>query len=195
MSSMFDADTLEDALGMLGQLLLDRGHRFEVVAVGGGGLLLIGLIDRPTKDLDLVALRDAGTLTSASELPRPLAEAVEDVARVLDLAPDWVNGGPTSLLRFGLPEGFLDRVERREYGGLVISLASRFDQIHFKLYAAADDRPGGKHHVDLKRLRPTHDELRAAASWTRTHDPSEGFAIMLAGVLRAFGLDEEVGRE
>ena len=176
---------------MLGQLLLDRGHHFEVVAVGGGGLLLIGLIDRPTKDLDLVALRDAGVLLPASELPPPLAEAAEDVARVLDLAPNWMNGGPTSLLRFGLPEGFLERVERREYGGLVILLASRFDQIHFKLYAAADDRPGGKHHVDLQRLRPTHDELRAAAAWTRTHDASEGFAIMLGGVLRTFGLDDE----
>ncbi len=163
------------------------------MAVGGGGLLLIGLIDRPTKDLDLVALRDADMLVPASKLPQPLAEAVEDVARVLDLAPDWINGGPASLLRFGLPDGFLDRVERRTYGGLEISLASRFDQIHFKLYAAADDRPGGKHHVDLQRLRPTHDELRAAASWTRTHDPSEGFALMLSGVLRAFGLDDEVG--
>lgn len=178
---------------MLGQLLLDRGHRFEVVAVGGGGLLLIGLIDRPTKDLDLVALRDVGVLVPATVLPPPLAEAAEDVARVLDLAPGWMNGGPTSLLRFGLPEGFLDRLERREYGGLVILLASRFDQIHFKLYAAADDRPGGKHHVDLQRLRPTHDELRAAASWTRTHDPSEGFAIMLGGVLCTFGLADEGG--
>jgi hypothetical protein len=188
---MFDVGTLEEALNLLGQLLLDRGHRFEVVAIGGGGLLLIGLIDRPTKDLDLVALRTGNSLAPVGILPGALAEAVEDVARVLGLAPNWLNGGPDSLLRFGLPENFITRVELRIFGGLEISLASRFDQIHFKLYAAADDKPGGKHHVDLQRLTPTADELRAAARWARTHDPSEGFAIMLGGVLRAFGLNDE----
>ncbi len=189
---MFDAATLEEALVMLGQLLADRGYHFDVVAIGGGGLLLIGLIDRPTKDLDLVAFRDGDTLLPVGKpLPEYLAEAVDDVARILELATDWVNGGPDSLLRLGLPQGFLARVEVRAYGGLTISLASRFDQIHFKLYAAADDKPGGKHHVDLQRLEPTHDELRAAERWTRTHDPSDGFAIMLAGVLRSFGLEDE----
>ena len=188
---MFIVAELEEALGLVGQLLSDRGYHFEVVAIGGGGLLLIGVIDRPTKDLDLVALRDGDTLVSVEKaLPPALAEAVVDVARVLDLPANWMNGGPASLLRFGLPEGFLGRLERRVYGGLGVSLASRFDQIHFKIYAAADDRPRGKHHVDLERLRPTRDELLAAARWAKTHDPSEGFALMIAGVLAAFGVDE-----
>jgi hypothetical protein len=189
---MFDATGLEEALQLLGQLLTDRNQPFGVVAIGGGGLLLIGLIERPTKDVDLVALRDGSTLLPVSTLPPALREAIEDVARVLELAPNWMNGGPGSLLRFGLPTGFLERVETRTFGALSVSLASRFDQIHFKLYAAADDRPDGKHHVDLQRLRPTHDELRAAARWARTHDPSEGFAIMLRGVLATFGLDQAV---
>jgi hypothetical protein len=189
---MFDATALEEALQLLGQLLADRNRPFDVVAIGGGGLLLIGLIERPTKDVDLVALRDGATLLPANALPPALSEAVEDVARVLELSPSWMNGGPGSLLRFGLPEGFLERVETRVFGALSVSLASRFDQIHFKLYAAADDRPNGKHHVDLQRLRPTHEELRAAARWARTHDPSEGFAIMLRGVLATFGLHEAV---
>jgi hypothetical protein len=183
---------LEGALTLLGQLLQDRGQRFAVVAIGGGGLLLIGLIDRPTRDLDLVALRQGDVLVPAGKpLPAALAEAVEDVARVLDLPPTWMNGGPDSLLRFGLPAGFLSRALDRRYGGLEVSLASRLDQIHFKLFAAADDRPGGKHHVDLRRLSPTHEELRIAARWTRTHDPSAGFADMLAGVLKSFGVDDE----
>jgi hypothetical protein len=187
---MFDVSTLEEALEMLGQLLLDRGHQYEVVAIGGGGLLLIGLIDRPTKDLDLVAMRAGNALAPVGMLPAPLREAVEDVARVLDLSPNWLNGGPDSLLRFGLPAGFLERTERRVFGALDISLASRLDQIHFKLFAAADDKPGGKHHLDLQRLQPTHTELRAAAQWVQTHDPSDGFAIMLSGVLRAFGVGD-----
>ncbi len=190
---VFDAATLEEALSLLGQLLADRAHPFNLVAIGGGGLLLIGLIERPTKDLDLVAVREGDTLSPVGkQLPAHLFEAVEDVARVLDLPTNWLNGGPDSLLRLGLPEGFLDRVETRIWGGLALSIASRFDQIHFKLYAAADDKPNGKHHTDLMQLQPSHDELRSAAKWARTHDGSDGFAIMLAGVLRSFGLDDEV---
>jgi hypothetical protein len=189
---MFVVARLDEALKLLGTLLAERGHNFEVVVIGGGGLQLIGIIDRPTKDLDLVAFRDGDTLVRVEKtLPPLLAEAIADVARVLGLASNWINGGPRSLVDFGLPEGFLSRLERRQYGGLGLSLASRFDQIHFKLYAAADDKPGGKHHVDLQQLKPTREELLKAGRWARTHDPSDGFALMLAGVLRAFGIEEQ----
>lgn len=188
---MFISASLEDALRLLGQLLADRGQSFEVVAIGGGGLLLLGVIDRPTKDLDLLALREGDILTTIDpSLPPELAEAVVDVARVLNLPLKWMNGEPSSLLRFGLPDGFLGRLERRTYGGLGVSLASRTDQIHFKLYAAADGAPAGKHHVDLQKLAPTRDELLAAARWAKTHDPSEGFALMLEGVLNTFGITD-----
>lgn len=160
------------------------------MAIGGGGLQLIGAIDRPTKDLDLVALIKDGALISLQQtLPEALAEAITDVARVLNLPTNWVNAGPSSPLRFGLPDGFQGRLERRTYGGLAVSLAHRLDQIHFKLYAAADDRPGGKHHRDLEKLHPTRDELLTAAQWAKTHDTSEGFSLMLAGVLAAFDVD------
>lgn len=189
---MFVATELEHALDLLGQLLQDRGHHFEVAAIGGGGLLLIGIIDRPTKDLDLVALVDGTTLVSIEgSLPNALDEAVADVARVLNLPENWVNAEPASLLRFGLPDGFRNRLERRAYGGLVVWLASRIDQIYFKVYAAADGAPKGKHHVDLQRLKPTPDELQAAARWAKTHDPSKGFAMMVTGVLKAFGVTDE----
>ncbi|HEY4240283.1 MAG TPA: DUF6036 family nucleotidyltransferase [Kofleriaceae bacterium] len=187
---MFEADALDDALKLLGALLRDRGERFEVVAIGGGGLQLLGFIQRPTKDIDLVALRDGDALHPAARpLPPTLAQAIADVALLQGLDEQWMNGGPTSLLQFGLPDGFLDRLEHRSYDTLGVWLASRFDQIHFKLYAAADDRPNGKHHGDLQKLSPTRDELIAAARWAQTHDPSEGFAVMVAGVLRSFGVE------
>jgi hypothetical protein len=189
---MFRQASLEEALRLLGDLLADRGQHFEVVAIGGGALQMIGVIDRPTKDIDLVAMIEGKKLVSVgTALPLPLAEAVADVARSLSLAQDWMNGGPTSLLHLGLPIGFQDRLQHRNYGGgLGLSLASRFDQIHFKLYAAADGAPGGKHHADLKRLKPSRAELEAAARWAKTHDPSEGFATMVAGVLRDFGVED-----
>ncbi|HEY4057257.1 MAG TPA: DUF6036 family nucleotidyltransferase [Kofleriaceae bacterium] len=183
----------DEALGALGELLRDRHQTFDVVVVGGGGLVLARLIDRATKDIDVVALRVEDVLKSAEPLPKELVEAVTEVSALLDLAPDWLNNGPASTLRFGLPEGFLGRCEQREYGGLTVLLASRYDQIHLKVYAAADGAPNDKHHMDLKRLDPTESELRAAAEWTRTHDPSEGFALMLKGLLATFGVEYENG--
>ena len=91
------------------------------------------------------------------------------------------------MLRLGLPEGFLERSEQRRYGALGLTLASRLDQIHLKLYAAADDGPRGRHYQDLQRLSPTENELRLAARWTQTHDNSPGFAAMLQGVFASFG--------
>lgn len=41
---MFEADSLRQALATLGALLQDRGVAFEIVVVGGGGLLLLGVI-------------------------------------------------------------------------------------------------------------------------------------------------------
>jgi hypothetical protein len=70
-----------------------------------------------------------------------------------------------------------------------VHLASRYDQIHFKLYAMVD-QGAGKHEADLRDLQPTRDELLAAARWTRTHDPSQGFREQLLAALAYLGVDD-----
>ena len=194
---MLDRQGLENALVTLGELLSDRNERFKVVAIGGGALSLTGLIDRSTHDIDLVAVSTDDGLVTAEPLPSGLHNAIKDIADVLRLDRKWMNAGPTSLLRFGLPSGFVERCEERTYGTLTVLIASRLDQIHFKLFAAADEYHGGpqtgKHHRDLQRLGPTSEELLLAASWARTHDPSEGFLIQLRGALRPFGVEPENG--
>jgi len=185
-----DAALLQEALTTLGAVLESRGHHFEVVAIGGGSLLLLGLIRRPTKDIDIVALIDARGMIDAEPLPQALREACADVASAFGLAEDWMNPGPTSLLSFGLPDGFAGRTTRRDFGGLVVHLAGRFDQICFKFYAAVDQGPRSKHAQDLIRLAPTAEELRAAARWARTHDPSDGFQMMAEQALAALGVEE-----
>ena len=57
------------------------------------------------------------------------ALAVALAVTALGLAPDWLNSGPTSLLDFGLPAGFSERVHTKIYGGLTFRIADRFDQI------------------------------------------------------------------
>jgi len=174
-----DSVTLENALEVLGQLLTDRDQHYEVVAIGGGSLLLLGQIDRTTKDIDLVALMNSGHLISADPLPSGLLQAVEDVGNTLGLGKEWLNIGPASLFEMGLPSGFQDRMHKRCYHGLTVYLADRFDQICFKLYAAVDQGRYSKHFADLRILQPTREELRAAKGWCITHDVSEPFAIDL----------------
>lgn len=187
-TSTQSADALFHALG---EQLAAVGAAFDVVVVGGSALLVLGLASRATKDVDVLAVRTGGSLVSADPLPPALVEASDRVARDFGLPADWLNSGPAGLMDFGLPEGFAERVEVREYGpALTVRFASRFDQIHFKLYAAVDASTPGKHAADLRELSPTRDELIAAARWSLTHDPSDGYREMLERALEYFGVED-----
>lgn len=186
---MFDIDTLDDALSTLGEVLADRGATYDLALIGGGALLLLGAISRPTKDLDVVARVEGGELLRAEPFPELLRVAVEDVAGALELPDDWLNPGPAALLDLGLPDGFLQRADVRSYGALTVRLASRTDQIAFKLYASVDQGPQSRHFADLGKLAPTRGELLESARWCRTHDPSEAFWEMLIQALAALGVD------
>ena len=172
-----DSVSLDEALLALGTLLEDRGHKYEIVAIGGGSLLLLGQIQRPTKDLDLVALVKEGQLISADPLPKILLQAAEEVAQALELRKDWINPGPADLLKMGLPRGFMDRAHARHYKGLTLHLADRLDQIFFKLYASVDQGPHSKHFADLIALNPSGVELEQAKIWCKSHDVSEAFEV------------------
>ena len=66
-----------------------------------------------------------------------------------------------------------------------VSFISRYDQIYFKLYAAADQ--GGRHFTDLKKLSPTARGAARGGRWTFTQDISEGFRQIIGEVLQALG--------
>ena len=113
------------------------------------------------------------------------------MATALDLYADWLNPGPTSMLKLGLPLGFEERCSVTQFSNLTVRFASRLDQIAFKLFAAADHFPDlGKHFQDLNSLEPTDEELISAALWCQSHDPSQGFREMqLAPILARFGIE------
>jgi hypothetical protein len=181
---------LETALRALGELLEARELHYEVVLIGGGNLILRGRVTRPTtKDLDLLGEWTADGIKPMRPMPEPLRTAVVDVGRTYGLASDWVNLGPESLLDLGLPAGLLGRLERHDYGGIVTWLADRVDMVCFKLYAAVDQGPRSRHLQDLAELRPSRDELLAAARWTVTHDPSPGYRSLLVDRLRQLGVE------
>lgn len=180
-----DFTGLDKALTVLGQLLADRNHHYEIVAIGGGCLLLLGLTIRPTRDLDLVALMKEGQLISADPLPKPLQQAASEVGKIFGFENDWLNIGPSTLFDMGLPPGFMSRVHKRDYKGLTVYLADRLDQVYFKLYASVDYGPQSKHYIDLIGLKPTHNELEEAKKWCMTHDVSSTFASELEKALES----------
>lgn len=155
----------QEILGALGALLRERGHHFEIVVIGGTALLLSGLHGRATKDVDILALRSGNDLVDATELPSELVLASEEVGRIYGLAPDWFNPDPSNQLAEGLPGGFVRRLQRFDFGGLVVHVPDRLDQIALKVHAAADPSLPNKHMDDLRIMNPTEDELLTASDF------------------------------
>jgi hypothetical protein len=183
-------ETLDVILGALAEQLLSLSEPQEIVVIGGTALTALGLVDRATKDVDVLAIATAGELLPAKPLPDALAVARDRVARDFDLDKNWLNGGPTDLLKWGLPTGFLTRVVTRVYGqALTIHFAGRLDQIHFKLFAMVD-QAGGRHEADLRALNPSAEELVAAAHWSVTQDPSPGYLMVLKEALSSLGVED-----
>ena len=188
-------EKIEEALKLLdGRLTLNQSDHFSLVVCGGAALNAMRLIQRTTKDVDIVALMDSNNqLVDPAPLPEELLIAAKEVADTLNLPQDWLNNGPSSgeggLFRLGLPDGFKDRLVRNYQGEkLMVYFVSRLDQIHFKLYAAIDQL-GSYHASDLKQLSPSDDELLQAVRWATTHDPSEGFQIAIKLFLQEFGYE------
>lgn len=76
------------------------GLRFEGVVIGGSALGLMGVIQRPTRDFDILV----------PELPREIGLAARDFAESqrqagVDLQNDWLNTARSSSARFFLPDG------------------------------------------------------------------------------------------
>ncbi|MDP1588759.1 MAG: DUF6036 family nucleotidyltransferase [Prosthecobacter sp.] len=180
---------LEEALTALAAFLEESDSpRETLVIIGGSALISLGLISRATKDVDIMAGVDAerGLVD-----PRPMSEALRiaaaKVAREMQLDPHWLNTGPADQVLAGLPEGFLSRLTRRDYGpALTLCFPDRFDFIHLKLFAIMDQGPG-RHTADLTALKPTDDELLTAARWVLTQDAGEVFPQIVRNALTDLG--------
>jgi hypothetical protein len=183
-------ETLEVLLSALGEQIGALGSRVEIVVIGGSALTALGLVRRATRDVDVLAIAEEGELHLAKPLPDPLLSARATVARDFGLDENWLNAGPTELIKWGLPDGFMTRVVTRHYGpALDVHFAGRVDQIHFKIFAMVD-QGGGRHETDLRALDPTEAELIAAARWSITQDPSPGYRSVLVEALRYLGVDD-----
>lgn len=192
-------EEIDQVLSALGeQLTAMKKPSVDLLVCGGSALHALRLVTRPTKDVDVVALlsetpADGLAMHTAKPFPPHLVEAAAKVGRDLHLKDGWLNAGPTSALDFGLPEGVLDRAEVRSYGKhLTVRFISRYDQVHFKLYAAVDQ--AGKHYQDLLELNPSAQELEQAARWSMTHDVSEPYRGEVKRILKEMGHEDVAQR-
>jgi hypothetical protein len=175
MESFAGSTQIESALQAVGELLAAEGHTIGIVIVGGAALNLLGIVERTTRDVDVLAFAVPGK---------------GDRPRLVEPPEDWLNTGPALQWRQGLPPGFETRVEWRQFSALTVGIAGRYDLIFLKLYASADSTgPESVHYQDLLRLQPSGDELDEAAQWVRTQDTSSAFARILEEVLSHAGKD------
>lgn len=200
MPSKLTIESLQKALQLLSSHLDRRGtETVRLVVCGGSALIATRLRQRTTKDVDIVALLNADQqLASPDPLPGFLLDAAKQVARDLGLFEDWLNNKPSrtkgGLFQMGLPEGFVDRLTKQTFGPrLEVHFIGRLDQIFLKLYAVVD-RQDEENVSDLHALRPTLDELEAAARWTMTHDVSEPFKQSLKQTLKDLGHESVADR-
>ena len=185
-----DIETILSALGE--QLESSSVEPIELLVCGGSALIFLGLAQRTTKDVDILAYvkkTEAGDISfiKATPLKEEFIAAAKKVARDFNLPENWINTGPTSAVDLGLPDRLMERATTREFGRkLTIHFLGRYDQIHFKLYAAVD-QGAGVHYEDLLTLKPTAEELEQAARWSMTHDVSEGYQQILKDLLNHMG--------
>lgn len=175
---------IELALQRLGEILAAEGNAYRLVIIGGAALNLLGLIERGTVDVDVLAFGASasaeGIVPPPEPLPTELTRAAARVAFDMSLPADWLNAGPADLWRHGLPEGIETRLTWRRFGSLEVGIVARVDLISFKLYAAVNGGPGGVHTRDLLALQPSPVELSAAAEWVAVQDAGPEFPRLLA---------------
>ena len=113
-----DASILESALHAVSASLADSKAQQETVVIcGGAAMISLGFINRRTKDVDVLAgVHHERGLTDPRPFSPALKTAVDETAKALGLPANWFNAGPADQVMAGLPEGFLSRLQRREYG-------------------------------------------------------------------------------
>ncbi len=178
------------ALGM--HLSRQPGPIVSIVVCGGAALNAGGFIDRPTKDVDVVAmLTSSGEAVHAEPLPDEVVEARARVAIDFGAPETWLNAQTSALLDTGsLPPGFADRFRTISYGPrLVVNFLGREDLIALKLASLAG-RQIPRDLQDLEALGPNEEELERAVEWIYSHFSGEGFLVDLKWALGRLGHED-----
>lgn len=145
--------------------LSGKGLDLNAVVIRGAALSLLEVIERETRDFDIVDPALAEDVVVAARL---FATASRE--RGVPLGDDWLNNGPISLSDI-LPAGWRDRLQPA-FAGSAITLRTlgRGDLLRTKLFALCDR---GTDLRDCIALAPSASELAAALPWVLEQDGNE----------------------
>src|SRR5205085_8448918 len=76
MNKLEGREAVESALTSIGQLLEFRSSPCSIVVLGGAALNLLGVVNRATIDVDILAREEDGVLRAPAPLPPALVEAI-----------------------------------------------------------------------------------------------------------------------
>lgn len=142
--------------------LAHRGIRFEAIVTGGAARALLGIVQRETRDCDVI---EPGLPEAIQGASRAFAAAVREQGGVLH--DDWLNNGPASLATM-LPEGWRERLQPIFQGSaLRLWSLGRPELLLAKLWALCDR---GLDLPDCIALAPTPAELQEATVWIAAQD-------------------------
>lgn len=198
MSIPQEKERIEAIFKALGEQLKELNvSPVELVVCGGTALNILGLVTRTTRDVDIVAFVERSktgepVLKRESPLLDSLIEAARKVQKDFNLPEDWLNDKTISVLTFGWPKGLMERAATHRYqDNLTVHFLGRYDQIHFKLFAAFDSEGRRAVHLaDLLALNPTKDEIDEAARWVMTRPEAEPYRHSFKELLSQIGFTD-----
>jgi hypothetical protein len=163
--------------------LVGRGLSFDGTIIGGAALIIMGTINRATRDVDCLA----------PPIPEEIKEAAADFAKAtpaLGLARDWFNNGPESLAR-DLPAGWEERCVPLYQGkALALKTLGRMDTLRAKIFSFVDRV---QDLADCVALRPKREELHEIVPWLKDRDGNEDWPAYVEKQINA--LLKEMGDE
>ena len=151
---------MKTTIELFDQFLAESGLRFQAVIIGGGALIIMGVINRRTKDIDCLD----------PIIPNEIKQAAEDFRAAypdLHLWDKWLNNGPISLTA-DLTEGWRSRLTALFEGkAITFQTLGRLDLLMTKLFALCDRQ---QDHDDCIALSPTAQELDQCLEWLYDRD-------------------------
>lgn len=145
-------DRLNDELRRIGETR-------TLIVCGGAALIVSGIIERQTRDMDVLAPEIDGVLSR-------IADSLESE---FGLGPNWLNNGPASLIK-DLSPGWRERTDELYVGSnLQVRALGRIDLLATKLYAFCDREDDFS---DVLQLKPTRNELEQLKPWVLRRDAS-----------------------
>jgi hypothetical protein len=190
-----DQHKAERMLLALGTVLEEQNAApVDVVICGAMVLLMLGEIDRPTRDIDGlgVVMEEEGYLVLRKPLmSKEFNVAVERVGNLYGEGKLWFSTAATILHDdTELPADIIARAEVRRFGDrLTVRLCSRTHMICLKMWAALNR--GEPDIGDLIKMQVSEDEARTAADWCLEQDGE--MLSEIAAVLEELGYGELAG--